>query len=96
MNFQATTASRSLLLAALSIPAGVALANPGIEEDPEQFVYQNPVVSTVIDGGIRDPDIIRWEGRYYLTGTTYPFSRGARTGVRLWSSGDLKNWKGEG
>ena len=60
------------------------------------FVYQNPIVSEAIDGGIRDPDIINWDNKYYLTGTCYPFSRGARTGVKLWSSDDLKSWKYEG
>ena len=62
----------------------------------QPFVYQNPIRSEAIDGGIRDPHLINWDGKYYLTGTSHPFTRGARVGVKLWSSDDLKNWKSEG
>ena len=48
---------------------------PIIRPAQTNFVYQNPIVSEAIDGGIRDPDIINWDNKYYLTGTCYPFSR---------------------
>ena len=89
----------------LVAPGGVNRpAGEGKEEDlqlrkeqaRQPFDYQNPIRSQAIDGGIRDPNIINWDGKYYLTGTSYPFTRGNRTGVRLWSSDDLKNWKMEG
>ncbi len=89
----------------LVAPGGVSRpAGEGKEEDlqlrkeqaRQSFDYQNPIRSQAIDGGIRDPHIINWDGKYYLTGTSYPFTRGNRTGVRLWSSDDLKNWKMEG
>jgi beta-xylosidase len=69
---------------------------PASQQTHKQFVYQNPIVSEAIENGIRDPSIVNWSNRYYLTGTCYPFTRGARTGVKLWSSDDLKNWKSEG
>ena len=89
----------------LVAPGGVSRpAGEGKEEDlqlrkeqaRQSFDYQNPIRSQAIDGGIRDPHIINWDGKYYLTGTSYPFTRGNQTGVRLWSSDDLKNWKMEG
>lgn len=79
------------LLAALALFSDAPLARA-----EEGFVYRNPIICPAIDGGIRDPAIVNCDGRYYLTGTSYPFTRGARTGVKLWSSDDLKNWKDEG
>lgn len=94
--FQGTIWMVAAIFGALTTMAQDLKPDATIHKTQRQFVYQNPIVSEAIDGGIRDPDIINWDGKYYLTGTCYPFTRGARTGVKLWSSDDLKNWKYEG
>ncbi len=42
---------------------------------------------------IRDPMILPFDGKYYMTGTCAPFWEGANPGVKLWVSDDLINWK---
>jgi len=60
------------------------------------FRYCNPIRSEAV-GSIRDPQIIKVDDRYYLTGTCYPFWPGTiNPGVKLWSSRDLLNWEFEG
>lgn len=41
---------------------------------------------------IRDPMILPFGGRYYMTGTCAPFWKGANPGVKLWVSDDLVRW----
>ncbi len=41
---------------------------------------------------IRDPMILPFDGRYYMTGTCAPFWEGANPGVKLWVSDDLVHW----
>jgi len=59
------------------------------------FRYQNPITSG-IDGGIRDAQIIEDNGRYYLIGTAPPFWKGESPGVRLYSSDNILDWTYEG
>ncbi|MCX6996445.1 MAG: family 43 glycosylhydrolase, partial [Kiritimatiellaeota bacterium] len=105
MKRSAANVGRASLIFALAAAAGSILPAFAAEETQpapivhtarKSFIYQNPIVSEAIAGGIRDPSIVHWNNRYYLTGTCYPFTRGARTGVKLWSSEDLQSWKYEG
>jgi beta-xylosidase len=59
------------------------------------FRYQNPITSG-IDGGIRDAQIIEDNGKYYLIGTAPPFWKGESPGVRLYSSDNILDWTYEG
>lgn len=60
------------------------------------FTYQNPIISKDIPA-IRDPQIIPYEGGYYLIGSAPPFW-GSRNGddlspgVKMWRSKDLLHW----
>ncbi|MDN5210764.1 family 43 glycosylhydrolase [Fulvivirgaceae bacterium BMA12] len=68
------------------------------ESTPKEltFTYTNPITSG-IEGGIRDAQIFEDNGKYYLTGTSYPFwpREGKNPGVKIYSSSDLLNWKFE-
>ena len=59
------------------------------------FVYQNPITDGIDEGGLRDCQIVRDCGRWYMTGTCAPVHVGANPGVSLYSSSDLKHWKFE-
>ena len=52
----------------------------------------NPNFNTGI-GAIRDPMIISYGGRYYMTGTSPQFWRGENPGVRIFVSDDLSHWE---
>ena len=54
------------------------------------FSYINPIKTEAV----RDPNIHYVNGRYYMTGTAYPFFEqwGQNPGVKLWSSDDLLHW----
>jgi hypothetical protein len=58
--------------ATVAVAADKAEATPATSGAPNTFVYRNPIVSEAIDGGIRDPHIINWNKKYYLTGTCPP------------------------
>ena len=61
------------------------------------FEYQNPIRNG-IEGGMRDCQVFEDGGRYYLTGTSYPFwywNGQKNPGVKIYSSDDLLNWKFE-
>lgn len=61
------------------------------------FEYQNPIEVPCAPDGIRDPQIVRHNGLYYMTGTIPGFWPGSVSpGVKLFSSPDLRNWKDEG
>ncbi len=47
-------------------------------------------------GVIRDPHVVRTDGRYYMVGTSPNFWEGRTPGVRMWSSDDLMRWRPEG
>jgi beta-xylosidase len=60
------------------------------------FTWHNPILSKDIPA-IRDPQIIPFEGAYYLIGTSPPFwgrenGDGPSPGVKMWRSDDLLNW----
>lgn len=65
------------------------------------FSYQNPIQLTQMPAGtgFRDPAIILVGDTYYMTGTKYPYfdavGLGEVSGVDLYSSKDLVNWKFE-
>jgi len=75
----AGTVAAALLAAA---PGGQAGANAG---NADAHTYTNPVGEGLLMG---DPFAVRYDGAYYLTGTT-----DAGRGFRLWSSPDLVHWK---
>lgn len=54
--------------------------------------FPNPICKDVVKN-IRDPFILKDNGKYYLTGTTPPFWNGVNDGVMLWESKDLVNWE---
>lgn len=54
----------------------------------------NPSSYTGLDA-IRDPMILRDNGKYYMVGTSPEFWEGPNPGVRLWSSDNLIDWKFE-
>lgn len=56
--------------------------------------YCNPIRIKSVRS-MRDPQITRVDGRYYLTGTLPPYWEGPNPGVGLWSSDDLVNWQDE-
>jgi len=62
---------------------------------PSIFRYRNPIQTPAIPT-IRDAQIIRVEGRYYLTGTLPPYWEPSSPGVPLYSSDNLLDWKMEG
>jgi len=74
-----------------SFPCNPGVAYPGtLPIGPGQ--YRNPVTMPA-GQDLADPAVIRFGGRYYMTGT----GPGHYTGViRLWSSLDLVNWTEEG
>ncbi len=55
------------------------------------FRYTNPVTSDPALA-MRDHQILKQDGIWYMTGTTGPFWKGASPGVRLFRSSDLLNW----
>ncbi len=60
-----------------------------------RFSYCNPCDCAEV-AGIRDPQITRVGGRYFLTGSCPAPLGEAIEGVKLWSSPDLKGWQPEG
>lgn len=56
------------------------------------FVYQNPITDGIEKGGLRDCQVIRDNGKWYLTGTCSPVHVGANPGVKLYKSDDLNHW----
>ncbi len=56
------------------------------------FEYKNPISDGVGKGGLRDCQIIRDNGQWYMTGTCAPVHIGANPGVILYKSDDLKHW----
>jgi beta-xylosidase len=72
---------RSILIAA------VALASIGRIQAAD-FSYANPDYNI----SVRDCQIVREGGMYYLTGTFPPFGRGISSGVRISHSTDLVHW----
>ena len=67
----------------------------------KNFSYQNPIASGLDPRGIRDCQVFRDGGKWYLTGTAYPVWPKEDTfgqlnpGVVLYSSDDLTHWKFE-
>jgi len=55
------------------------------------MMIQNPNRNEV-PGGLRDPAITTYDGKYYMVATSPEFFSGHNPGVRLWSSEDLVNW----
>ncbi|MEX2564635.1 MAG: family 43 glycosylhydrolase, partial [Cyclobacteriaceae bacterium] len=72
-------------------------SNAQIQKDKGVFEYQNPIRNG-IDKGMRDCQVFQDGGKYYLTGTSYPFwywNNQKNPGVKIYSSDDLLNWKFE-
>ncbi|MCX7049296.1 MAG: family 43 glycosylhydrolase [Candidatus Sumerlaeota bacterium] len=70
----------------------VCIASPRVSADT--FTYQNPIMTME---PIRDPQIVKSGETWYLTGCYGPFdSIEESTGVKVWSSKDMLNWKCEG
>ena len=65
------------------------------------FTYQNPIFSGVDPHGIRDCQVFSYEGKWYMTATSWPhWSRQEdfghlNPGVPLYSSDNLTDWKFE-
>lgn len=60
------------------------------EKSKHTFTYTNPIKTEML----RDPNIRFINGKYYMTGTSYPYFEhlGQNPGVKLWSSNDLLHW----
>ncbi len=63
----------------------------------KSFTYKNPIISKDIPA-IRDPQIIPYEGAYFLIGSAPPFwgsknGDDPSPGVKMWHSTDLIHWK---
>lgn len=77
--------------------SGNILAQVNPSEEKSVFEYTNPIRNG-IDKGMRDCQIFFEDGKYYLTGTSYPFwywGGKKNPGIKLYSSSDLTNWKFE-
>lgn len=83
------TVRKTLCILALCL-AAPACANV----QQRTFTYKNPVYSSAIDS-IRDCQIIRADGVYYLMGTCPPYWKGPNPGIKIYSSRDLLTWKFE-
>jgi len=60
---------------------------------PRSFAYRNPIYSPAWEA-LRDPQILRVGGAYYMTGSQPPYwGEGPNPGVRLWRSDDLLSWE---
>lgn len=81
---------------------GIEKTNPDmakeIMENPV-FTYQNPIRSGIDPKGLRDCQILRDNGMWYLTGTAFPHWERQETngklnaGVPLYKSYNLKDWE---
>jgi xylan 1,4-beta-xylosidase len=86
-----------LALALVLVPPGAAALRAG-----EVFRYQNPVTTGLDPRGVRDCQIFREGGRWYLVPTAWPHwpwqEKGdvRNPGVTLYSSDDLLSWRNEG
>lgn len=67
----------------------------GCSPSKNSFTYKNPITEGIDKGGLRDCQVIRDHGKWYMTGTCAPVHVGANPGVSLYSSDDLKNWSFE-
>jgi xylan 1,4-beta-xylosidase len=85
-------------MAALLLVATDGIAAPASAAIMQRsFSYHNPITSPDIPA-IRDPQILPYEGIYYLIGSSSPFwgSRngdGPSPGVKMWKSNDLLHWE---
>lgn len=79
----ATSALAPLSIVALSAPSSPTLTGGG------RFSYTNPIAGVTV----RDCQILKQGGTYYMTGTFPPFDEsGPFPGVRIVSSTDLLHW----
>ena len=84
---------RNLLIFLAAMTLSFAYGGSSVDHS---FKYQNPINSG-IEGGIRDCEIIRANGKWFMTGTSPGFWKGQNNpGVRLYSSDSLLDWKSEG
>ena len=61
------------------------------------FEYQNPIRNGIVNG-MRDCQVFEDKGKFYLTGTSYPFwywNKKKNPGIKIYSSNDLLSWKFE-
>lgn len=82
----------------LSISLSVASLhgeNVNMTDTVKTFNYQNPIKAG-LGKGIRDCQILKEAGKWYMTGTVPNFFKGDCPGVRLFSSDNLTEWKDEG
>jgi xylan 1,4-beta-xylosidase len=78
------------------IGAGVIFSDCSAQKK-DLFEYQNPIRNGITNG-MRDCQVFQDGGKYYLTGTSYPFwyrNNQKNPGVKIYSSDDLLNWKFE-
>lgn len=72
--------------AASQLPYGTPVTPHG------SFIWTNPIRDG-IPGGIRDAQIFRFDGQWYMIGGTPPFWEGVTPGVRLLTSDNLTTWR---
>lgn len=57
--------------------------------------FEEPVhIAKTADVHMRDPYILREDGKYYMTGTVGPTAWGRARGINCWVSEDLETWEG--
>ena len=77
--------------------AALAVSGSGMAAGPD-FVYRNPITEGLDPRGLRDCQVFRDDGKWYLTGTAFPVWPREDTfgqlnpGVVLYSSEDLTHW----
>lgn len=79
----------SLLYATPNVTSCLAHEKSTMPATDGTFTWTNP-----LSPNVRDPQVLKIDGTYYMTGTAAPFfeSLGQTPGVKVWRSADLVHW----